>query len=66
MAKKRSPKKMEAVAEPRLMPVRVDLEPEHHDRLRLVAAKKRMSMARFAKTILVETVRRMAKEEGLE
>lgn len=70
MAKKRSPKKMEAVAEPvaesKLLPVRIDLDSKDHDRLRLVAAKERMSMKRYAQTMLTKIVREQAKEKGLE
>lgn len=65
MAKKRSTKKMEAVAEPKMMPVRVDLDPKDHDLLRLVAAKERMSMARYAKVVLTRIVREQAEEKGL-
>lgn len=57
MAKKRSPKPMQVAAEPKLMPVRVDLEPEVHDLLRLAAAKARMSMARFARETLSKVLR---------
>lgn len=49
-----------AVAEPRLQPVRVDLEPEVHDLLRVEAAKERMSMSKFARMMLTRLVRERA------
>lgn len=63
MAKKRRPKTVEAVAEPKLQPVRVDLEPEIHDLLRIEAARERMSMARFARTIITQAMRERAQKE---
>lgn len=65
MARKRSTKKMEDVMETKLQPVRVDLERKTHDLLRLVAASERMSMARYAKTMLAKVVHEQAREKGL-
>lgn len=66
MAKKRSPKKMQAVALPKPQPVRVDLDPKVHHLLRQVAAKDNMSMSKFARMMLTNIVVERAEKEGIK
>jgi predicted DNA-binding protein len=57
MARKKTEKKpMPATAEPKTKPVRLDLEPDLHQRLRVVAAEQGKPMAVFAREIVERTV----------
>jgi hypothetical protein len=56
MAKKKGPTKLPAVAETKTHPVRLDLSEKDHDRLRLQAAKKRLSMAAYARMVLMKAI----------
>jgi plasmid stability protein len=63
MAKKKGLPEMPATtAEPKTRPVRLDLAQEDHDRLRLRAAKARLSMAAYARMVLMKAI----EEEGDE
>jgi hypothetical protein len=65
MAKKKAVKKMPAVAaEPKTKPVRLDMLAEDHDRLRLRAAKARLSMAAYARMVLMREIEREEENEG--
>ena len=55
MAKKKTPK-MPVTAEPKLRPVRLDISQEDHDRLRMQAAKSRLSMAAFCRMVLMKAI----------
>jgi plasmid stability protein len=67
MARKRAGKKdMGAAAEPALKPVRLDLDPETHRMLRLVAATEDKSMAAFARETLERVLREEVKRKGLK
>lgn len=67
MARKKPEKKPVNVAsEPALRPVRVDLTPEVHRLLRLVAADEEVSMAAFARDALETTLREEAKRRGIK
>src|SRR4051794_17786485 len=57
MAKKKAAK-MVAAAEPKTRPVRLDLSAEDHDRLRIRAAKSRLSMAAYARMVLMQAIDR--------
>lgn len=55
MAKaKRSPKKVQAIVEPKTKPVRVDLAPAVHKALRREAAELDISMAALARRVIAE------------
>lgn len=58
--KKTEGKQMPATAaEPKLKPVRLDLTPEDHQLLRVVAAEQGKPMAVFAREIVVRTIHEM-------
>lgn len=57
MAIKRAGKKMPAIEEPKVKPVRLDLTPEDHHALRKKAADANMSMAAYARMVLVKLLR---------
>lgn len=61
MAKKKADEKMGAAADTSLRSVRLDLTPEVHRLLRLVAADEEMSMASYAR----DTLERVLKEEAV-
>lgn len=63
MAKKRG-KPMPAAAEPKTRPVRLDLSAEDHDRLRIQAAKSRLSMAAYARMILMRAIEEAEAEDS--
>jgi hypothetical protein len=66
MAKKKTGKKMPALApapETKTKPVRLDLSAEDHDRLRIHAAKYRLSMAAYARMVLMREIEREEAEE---
>lgn len=48
---------MPAAAETKVKPVRLDLSPEDHKLLRIEAAKADMSMAAFARQVLVNALK---------
>lgn len=56
MARKRPEKEMPATAEPKTKPVRLDLPPDVHHMLRIVAAEEAKPMAVFAREIVAEVV----------
>jgi hypothetical protein len=58
MARKKKEESMPAMAEPKLKPVRLDLNPDEHKLLRIKAAEADMSMAAFARKTLVETLKK--------
>jgi predicted HicB family RNase H-like nuclease len=65
MARKRTErKKMPATAEPKTKPVRLDLQPDAHRLLRLVAASEGMSMAAYARDVVERHVREEAERRG--
>lgn len=67
MAKKKPEQpEMPPVAEPKTRPVRLDLPPDVHRLLRLVAADEEVSMASFARDLLSRTLREEAKRRGLK
>lgn len=67
MARKQAGKsKMEETADPKLKPVRVDLAPDIHHLLRLVAASEDLSMAAYARMALERDVREVAKRKGIK
>jgi plasmid stability protein len=67
MARKRTGKKeMPATAEPGLKPVRLDLPPEVHRLLRLVAAHEGLSMAAYARNHLEQHLREEVKRRGIK
>jgi hypothetical protein len=67
MAKKRSEKKaMTTATEPVLKPVRLDLPPDAHRLLRLLAADDEVSMAAFARDALESYLREEAKKRGIK
>jgi hypothetical protein len=66
MAKKKTEKaampaaaEPKAEAEPKTKPVRLDLSPEVHRMLRVVAAEQDLPMAVFARDVVERTVREM-------
>jgi len=61
MARKKAGTKMPATAEVKTKPVRVDLTPEDHHLLRKRAADANMSMAAFARMVLIKLLRGGAK-----
>lgn len=67
MAKKKSEQtEMPATAEPKTRPVRLDLPPDVHRLLRLVAADEEVSMASYARELLARVLREEAKKRGLK
>ena len=65
MARKRPEKaKVPATVEAPTKPVRLDLDPETHRLLRLVAAADDKSMAAFARDLVAVSVREEAKRRG--
>jgi hypothetical protein len=63
MAKKKTEsKEMAAIAEPVVKPVRLDLSPELHQMLRVVAAEAGSPMSVYARDIVEKTVRGRYKE----
>jgi predicted HicB family RNase H-like nuclease len=65
-AKKKGKKDMLAAVEPTLKPVRLDLSPEVHRMLRLVAAHEDVSMAAFARDSLEALLREEVKRRGIK
>lgn len=59
MARKKAEQPKMPVAEPKTKPVRLDLEPELHQRLRVVAAEQGKPMAVFAREIVEQTVNKL-------
>ncbi len=57
--KKTGPPKMPATAEPKAKPVRLDLDPEVHRMLRVVAAEDGKPMSIFARDVVERTVREL-------
>jgi hypothetical protein len=57
--KKGPVKKMNVATEPKTKPVRLDLEQDMHQMLRVVAAEQGKPMAVFARDVLEETVRKL-------
>jgi len=67
MARKKTEKDMPAVeADPKVRPVRLDLSPEVHRLLRLVAADRDVSMASYARDQLEKHLREEAKRRGIK
>lgn len=66
MARKRTGEKMPATAEPKIKPVRLDLEPDVHRLLRLVAAHHNSSMASYARETLEAHLESEAKRLGIK
>lgn len=67
MARKRQEKEdVIAPAETKLRPVRLDLSPETHRLLRLVAADQEVSMAAFARDFLESHLKDEAKRRGIK
>jgi plasmid stability protein len=66
MARKQTEEKMPASAEPKIKPVRLDLDPELHRLLRLVAAHHDASMAAYAREALERNVRAEATRLGIK
>lgn len=69
MAKKRTeqpavPATMPVEAEPKTKPVRLDLAPELHRKLRVVAAEEGKSMSTFARDLVAEAVERLYGARG--
>lgn len=60
MARKKAERpKMPVTAEPKTKPVRLDLDPELHQMLRVVAAEQGKPMAVFARDLVERTVRQL-------
>jgi len=60
MAKKKTePPKRPATANPKTKPVRLDLTPEVHQMLRVVAAVQGQPMAVFARQVVEQTVKKL-------
>ena len=58
MARKSAEKpEMPAIAEPKTKPVRLDLSPEEHKLLRVQAALADMSMAAFARKVMIDALK---------
>ena len=57
MAPKKAAKKMPGTAEPKLKAVRLELSEEDHRMLRAVAGNKGLSMAEYARDLVVSSVR---------
>lgn len=50
----RRPKKVEATADPKVKPIRLDLDPKVHKALRMKAAERDMSMAALARLVIAQ------------
>ena len=61
MARKKVEGEMPQIAEPKAKPVRLDLTPEDHHLLRRKAADANMSMAAYARMMLVKILKGGAK-----
>jgi hypothetical protein len=59
MARKRKEPKMPQAAAPIIKPVRLDLSPSEHHLLRRRAADANMSMAKFARLVIVRALREL-------
>lgn len=59
-------KEMPSTTEPKTKPVRLDLSPEFHRLLRLVAADSEMSMASYARDALEGHLAAEAKRRGIK
>jgi plasmid stability protein len=66
MGRKKTEKIMPAAAENKVRPVRLDLPPDVHRLLRLVAADEDMSMAAYARDKLEQVLRDEAKRRGIK
>jgi plasmid stability protein len=66
MARKKPEKTEMPATETETKPVRVDLPPDVHRLLRLVAADEGVSMAAYARDSLEQSVRAEAKRRGLK
>lgn len=66
MARKAKGKAVPPATTPRAKPVRLDLEPEIHRLLRLVAADANMSMAAYAREMLERHLREVATQKGIK
>lgn len=67
MARKKAEKKeMPATAESQTRPVRLDLPPDVHRLLRLLAADEDVSMASYARDHLAAHLREEAKRKGIK
>jgi predicted HicB family RNase H-like nuclease len=66
MARQKAGKKMPATAQPEAKAVRLDLTPEVHRLLRMVAAHEGLSMAAYARTHLERHLREEAKRRGIK
>jgi predicted DNA-binding protein len=65
MARKKTEKiAMPATAEPKIKPVRLDLEADLHQMLRVVAAEQGKPMAVFAREVVEKVVREMYATRG--
>jgi hypothetical protein len=62
--KKTEPTKMPAAAESKIKPVRLDLDPEVHRMLRVVAAEQGKPMSIFARELVEKTVRTLYGKRG--
>ena len=65
MARKKTEKDMPAEAKVEIRPVRLDLSPEIHRLLRLVAADEDVSMASYARDQLERHLKEEAKKRGI-
>jgi hypothetical protein len=67
MARKRAAGKsaMQAQAEVKTMPVRLDMPPEAHKLLRIIAGFRSESMAAAARNLLIEALGEQAKKYGV-
>jgi hypothetical protein len=63
MAKKKGTPSKAAAVESVKRPVRVDLLQEDHDRLRIAAAKARLSMASYARMVVMKAVEQAERAE---
>ena len=72
MAKKKRPEKSQMpatagpTAEPKTKPVRLDLPPNVHRLLRLVAADDEMSMASYARDVLERHLKEETQRRGIK
>lgn len=66
MARKKTEKEMPAETDLKTRPVRLDLAPDVHRLLRLVAADEEVSMAAFARDVLEQALREEAKRRGIK
>jgi predicted HicB family RNase H-like nuclease len=66
MARKKAEKMMPAETETKVRPVRLDLSPEVHRLLRLLAADEDVSMAAYARDHLELHLREEARRKGIK